>query len=144
MNYRSAYHELVEQIERLEKERSMIFDIQTTTKEELFIKAYFEALDFTETGDVGQPEHGADLEVYYQREQVIDCLSFYQRIACYISDEQIEDAGRDFWFTRNGHGVGFWDGDWTLHGEMFTKRAEGYGETDAYFENPEVIQEEEG
>lgn len=20
-----------------------------------------------------------------------------------------EDAGRDFWYTRNGHGVGFWD-----------------------------------
>lgn len=21
----------------------------------------------------------------------------------------LEQAGRDFWFTRNGHGVGFWD-----------------------------------
>ncbi len=21
-------------------------------------------------------------------------------------------AGRDFWYTRNGHGCGFWDGDW--------------------------------
>lgn len=21
-------------------------------------------------------------------------------------------AARDFWFTRNGHGCGFWDGDW--------------------------------
>lgn len=21
-------------------------------------------------------------------------------------------AGHDFWLTRNGHGAGFWDGDW--------------------------------
>lgn len=23
-----------------------------------------------------------------------------------------EQAGHDFWLTRNGHGCGFWDGDW--------------------------------
>lgn len=23
-----------------------------------------------------------------------------------------ECAGHDFWLTRNGHGAGFWDGDW--------------------------------
>lgn len=23
-----------------------------------------------------------------------------------------ERAGHDFWLTRNGHGAGFWDGDW--------------------------------
>ena len=23
-----------------------------------------------------------------------------------------ELAGHDFWLTRNGHGAGFWDGDW--------------------------------
>ena len=22
------------------------------------------------------------------------------------------EAGADFWFTRNGHGVGYWDGDY--------------------------------
>ena len=24
-----------------------------------------------------------------------------------------EHAGHDFWLTRNGHGCGFWDGDWS-------------------------------
>lgn len=24
-----------------------------------------------------------------------------------------EAAGHDFWLTRNGHGAGFWDGDWS-------------------------------
>ncbi len=24
----------------------------------------------------------------------------------------MEQAGHDFWLNRNGHGAGFWDGDW--------------------------------
>ena len=27
-------------------------------------------------------------------------------------DNEWERAGHDFWLTRNGHGAGFWDGDW--------------------------------
>lgn len=29
-----------------------------------------------------------------------------------LSPDTFGDAGYDFWMTRNGHGVGFWDGDW--------------------------------
>ena len=36
-------------------------------------------------------------------------------------------AAHDFWLTRNGHGVGFWDGDWTT-GEALTAIAERFGE----------------
>ena len=28
----------------------------------------------------------------------------------YVFDD--DQAGHDFWLTRNGHGAGFWDGDW--------------------------------
>ena len=27
-------------------------------------------------------------------------------------DTVANHAGRDFWYTREGHGCGFWDGDW--------------------------------
>jgi len=38
-------------------------------------------------------------------------------------------AGRDFWYTRQGHGCGFWDGDWEKEaGEYLTKRAKQFGE----------------
>lgn len=43
-------------------------------------------------------------------------------------------AGRDFWFTRCGHGVGFWDRD--LPGEVgdkLTAIAESFGNRDASF-----------
>ncbi len=42
-------------------------------------------------------------------------------------------AGHDFWLTRNGHGAGFWDGDWNdPHGDALTESAKSYGEVDLY------------
>ena len=29
-------------------------------------------------------------------------------------------AAHDFWLTRNGHGAGFWDGDWPINGDALT------------------------
>jgi hypothetical protein len=38
-------------------------------------------------------------------------------------------AGHDFWLTRNGHGAGFWDGDWMPRsiGDALTKASKPYG-----------------
>jgi hypothetical protein len=42
-------------------------------------------------------------------------------------------AGHDFWLTRNGHGAGFWDGDWPQDvGERLTSAAKAFGEVDLY------------
>lgn len=42
-------------------------------------------------------------------------------------DEQ--QAGRDFWYTRNSHGCGFWDGDWPEpHATELTDAAKAFGE----------------
>lgn len=44
---------------------------------------------------------------------------------------RLEDAGRDFWFTRNGHGTGFWDGDWPEPAaSRLTESAKQFGEVD--------------
>ena len=37
-----------------------------------------------------------------------------------------------FWLNRNGHGAGFWDGDWPKHGAELDKAAHSYGEFDLY------------
>lgn len=110
--------------------------IEPTTKEQEFIAAYFDAIDFTETGELstGQPESGTELDEIFKRESVIDCLAFYNRIACFLSDDEIPQAGHDFWLTRNGHGAGFWDGDWPKYGDMFDRIAKGFGEVTAIFE----------
>jgi len=111
--------------------------IETTKNEHLFINAYLEAIDFTECGDIDQPEHGAELDSAFMRESVIDCLAFFSRIECYISGDNIAQSGHDFWLTRNGHGAGFWDrpeiyGDYFA--EKFTKSAGSFGEVYATFE----------
>lgn len=42
-------------------------------------------------------------------------------------------AGHDFWLTRNGHGCGFWDGDWPEPmADQLTKAAKAFGECDLY------------
>ena len=42
-----------------------------------------------------------------------------------------EYAGHDFWLTRNGHGCGFWDGDWPEGvGEGLDRLAHEFGEWD--------------
>lgn len=114
----------------------MIDKIEITKKERQFIDAYIEAIYFTDTGDTGQPTSDAELDETFLRESVIDCLAFFSRIQCYLSEGQIEQAGHDFWLTRNGHGTGFWDRQGFYcenFSEMFTKIAESFGSTDSYF-----------
>ena len=44
-----------------------------------------------------------------------------------------EYAGHDFWLTRNGHGCGFWDGDWPEEaGARLTAASKAFGEIDLY------------
>lgn len=40
--------------------------------------------------------------------------------------------GRDLWFTRNGHGVGFWDRGLGDLGEQLTEAAKAMGGQDIY------------
>ena len=111
--------------------------IETTGKETLFINAYIEAIDFTECGDSDQPEHGAELDETFMRESIIDCLAFCNGIECFLSDDNVVQAGHDFWLTRNGHGAGFWDRPeiyGATYAAVFTKIAETYGEAYPIFE----------
>jgi hypothetical protein len=52
---------------------------------------------------------------------IADCTKFQSEMALYLTEEDLVKPGRfeplthggnDFWLTRNGHGAGFWDGDW--------------------------------
>lgn len=50
-----------------------------------------------------------------------DCDRF-RELAGDMLDEHADDtmAAHDFWLTRNGHGAGFWDGDWPVNGKTLT------------------------
>lgn len=64
-------------------------------------------------------------------EMKADCEKF-QEMAGEMIDGRESDAGHDFWLTRNGHGAGFWDGDWPEHGDALTAISEKFGETSLY------------
>lgn len=109
---------------------------------ERFISAVIEALYFTDTGDVDQPPLAADLAPEVKDRLTADCVSFWYRMYYYIepAHQTIEQAGHDFWYTRNGHGAGFWDGDWPEpYDKMLTKLAESYGEFQTYLSDDGLI-----
>ena len=48
--------------------------------------------------------------------------------------------GHDFWLTRNGHGAGFWDGDYSEpHGDLLDEAAKSFGEIDLYIGDDNTI-----
>jgi len=80
--------------------------------------------------DAGYTAEDIDLETLDR--MIFECATFQVANAEHIGTRW-ENAGHDFWLTRNGHGAGFWDGDWpepaaTILDEA-SKRA---GERDLY------------
>ena len=100
-----------------------------TPNQKKFFRAYIEALYFTETGDSEQPEVDAELYESSLKQAWDDCRRFYNVYADIIG-ENVEQAGHDFWFTRNGHGTGFWDRPdvWGDYEEELTRACELMGE----------------
>jgi hypothetical protein len=125
-----------------------------------FTQGYIEALFFTETepgttretwdretqsslpGDVGF----ADLAPEALGRIVADCAAFLRApnrlliglCVDFSAEHWIDDvwtrAGRDYWYTRNGHGVGFWeDNRWPeAQGIGLDAAAKAAGGMDAY------------
>lgn len=57
-----------------------------------------------------------------------DCEAFLAKHADLIGD-RLDRAGHDLWLNRNGHGAGFWDGDWPEPGaSVLDKSATELGE----------------
>ena len=120
---------------------------------ECFTYAYITCALWSSTDDDGNPlDDGRDTDdiapdamAKMQR----DCAAFYAANAAHIhcegapqakddptaseSEREAAKAGHDFWLTRNGHGTGFWDGDWPLpYADLLDKAAQAAGTCDLY------------
>ncbi len=63
---------------------------------------------------------------------VEDCKAFQDAHADDIGGD-LEQAGHDFWLTRNRHGAGFWDSDWSDDvGAKLTESSLAFGCVDLY------------
>jgi hypothetical protein len=66
-------------------------------------------------------------------ERIILICDHFQNVYNDDIERDYQQAGHDFWLTRNGHGCGFWDGDWPEPAATrLTVAAEAYGEVDLY------------
>lgn len=101
-----------------------------------FTLQYIETLLWSESD-----EHGKPLEGLYSVDDLApetleaikeDCAGFQKSQSGHIVGRE-ELAGHDFCLTRNGHGAGFWDGDWPEEaGEVLTIASKPFGTMDLY------------
>lgn len=115
-----------------------------------FTRAYIEAMLWSTT-DESTPQGGEPLDANYDETDlsvdtlaqiVEDCRAFQRDNAVDIAagdDPQTTNytadkrAGHDFWLTRERHGAGFWDGDWTEPAaSRLTDAAHAYGSFELY------------
>jgi hypothetical protein len=100
------------------------------------------------TNDESDPSGGVPLDDNYSADDLADearasmradCATFARTNAATIvrcfghgrCDWSL--AGHDLWLTRNGHGCGFWDGDWpTADGDALSEAAHELGEVHLY------------
>ena len=115
---------------------------------ESFTTAYIEAMYFADTG--GDTDIPADAQLSEESRLDIeaDCRSFWRRFGPYILTEicqgafqdAVSQAGQDFYFTRNGHGVGFWEDEWPeAYRDMLTNGAKAYGELIPYIGDDDLV-----
>ena len=109
-------------------------DLAFEEKLEKFFNDYVATALWSSIDDDMEPLDGlytiddiADEALEFMRRDCEDFLRSFGDIAT-----ETDHPGHDFWLTRNGHGAGFWDGDYPIHGEELTKNSKAYGTCDLY------------
>ena len=113
-----------------------------------FAKAYVEAMFFTNCDSGDEDEHKANrlgtsrLTRYALAEITPDCADFLNDNAatiaeCIAAGKTLDSIAHDFWFTRQGHGCGFWEGKSRGYpgdtGDKLDAAAKEMGEPNLYF-----------
>lgn len=101
-----------------------------------FLSAYIEAALWSSVDDAGEPldstYFASDLSEQALAEMESDCADFQQANSELLESLSNEQAGHDFWLTRNGHGAGFWDRGLGECGRKLTEACKPYGSQDIY------------
>ena len=107
-----------------------------------FTSSYLESALWSSTDDDGTPLDDSKYSGNELAEETIarfksDCARFRAINATLLeqaSKHQSETRqAHDFWLTRNGHGSGFWDGDYPEElGEALTDASKAFGECNLY------------
>lgn len=114
-----------------------------------FTAAYLECALWSSTDDDGTPLDNvkyADTELAPETlaRFKADCDRFQTANTDLLAQadeyQSADRQGHDFWLTRNGHGAGFWDGDYPKElGERLTDASKAFGECDLYIGDDGLI-----
>lgn len=109
---------------------------------ERFQDAYVECALWSSCDDDGNPldDNYSDADIAPETLAAMraDCVDFLESNSGLIEScdsfatYSYEQAGYDFWLTRNRHGAGFWDRGFGLVGQQLTDAAHVYGSVDLY------------
>jgi hypothetical protein len=117
--------------------------MNTRTQLDEFTLAYIECALWAETDNDDKPLDDTytidNLAPETLETMIADCKRFQEENAADLAAFEhpqwtaAEMGGHDFWLTRNGHGCGFWDGDWPEGAsQRLTVAAKKFGEVDLY------------
>lgn len=119
-----------------------------------FIAGYFETLYFAGIatncdGETVENIAGIDMTEEAREECRQDCARFLDlaggkvNLAIFGSDDYDHtQAGRDFWLSRQGHGVGFWDRGLGIVGNDLHDVAKLFGEKHLYINGRGLLEVE--
>lgn len=118
----------------------MATDFRNTADD--FTKSYLETALWSSTDDDDTPMDSnytvEDMAPKTLDAVIADCAKFRADNEALIdeaheaSGQTMGHFGHDFWLTRNGHGAGFWDGDYKDYGDALTAAAKAFGGIDLY------------
>ena len=92
---------------------------------------YCEAIEFTDSYKLSDDYIGFSTEfVDKQRVELAEFLD-NPEVERAVDTRGLRGVVHDFWYTRNGHGTGFWDGDYE-EGHALTDIAHSFGEVYTY------------
>lgn len=108
---------------------------------EAFFRSYLETALWS-TNDDSSDNGGDPLDKNYSTADIdpetaakhrAECIEFCEMNYDDLSPFDAATAGHDFWLTRNGHGCGFWDGDYPEpQASRLTEASNRFGEVWLY------------
>lgn len=122
-----------------------------------FLRSYI-ATALWSSNDESTPSGGEPMDTNYSSDDLApetvqtmraDCADFLFQARRQLRDDNctrdtgssvLEQAAHDFWLTRNGHGAGFWDGDWAeLAASILDQISRKAGEVDLYIADDGLV-----
>lgn len=81
-----------------------------------------------------------DISEEFKEKSKNEWESFQKKAGSLLDGLDMTNVAHDFWLTRNGHGSGFWDGDYEKNiGESLTKISKEFPEVYLYLGDDKQI-----